>query len=1100
MRRKKQRQFLRATPALNQLSTWRRKGQKRTRRNLLESESESEPTDKKMKDAEREEELLGAFQREMKRRLSRTIQDFSDYRKDVKGKGKEVEVEVLSQKIEETSLIEEDEYVPSSSSSVSKTQTVESLHQPEGSSDNPTELDMNEEEDEKTRHCSSSLLPLIRSDLPADIKDTFLRVLKGKLTAATDYTIDFGVQAHKMINLLRACTFVKDGNSVKMQQKRGPQLQDILPTNYQLEKKGDIFLPPPLDFSCLKTANLVRNFSKLFSKAHLQLIHSTYFGPQGLREGSTKTQYFHNAFVDILPRNIKKAFTTDPYVMKMSLSKYATNFEVMWSDSKRPLKVLNRLLDILLKYILHRSENRKMEQKRQLYISEKEATTIQRPIGIIKKSRNGKRNLFNNERRRRRKYVKKAKDDPFNEQKWINKAIRCTERIETYAETLAIERTKAIDIDPSDTSGIELDTINGLYIEQRRRAIEKEEEEVVESTDLSRKRLAVFRSILRQVIFKYHGQHITEVEVRDFSNTTYTKEEIRVLSSIANFLMPYIPTKQTWYTTAYQIPFILMSNNIMRYTGYQKSCVAVSPLSKPSSLHCFKIDAPTLFSSFCDSNLEQPMDIYGFDGNVILSRRLATESKDAVFRSFFNLAEIKKVTASYGLDFQHNMSLLPGLKTVRITGTLTKPTKQNMATVLESKDTLSKPKKSLLQKEKRDAETKRNASQEEIENLDNQLRALYVKLNKNREQFDIRAMKKKWIIPQECPEKEKRFHQNQALYIQIAEQKEYDQALSKEKAISSSLRHETTDYQIKVSTSIEKKLLITKENYKCIDNVENISIDEKFVQSEEVSFSDPSEFQESDYLSLPKTFKINSNDIDHGSGQKKIRQHLIRSRKESIVGQEVQKLELDLCKEDLSSALTTADINNWYEKQKSARVPLRNFYYSSKRNKRKRTYELQKQKYVDQLCSKERKYVSSSGNTVPILFVGDRVYGIGSQLKGHSRQGEYVSVLASKNTHGRDSLSAFAIGFPGLAMLMYGVTFPTFAPNTSHFKTEFFNQKAVAFLNRNAKRPTVDDVVFFVFVATCHPLLCSNSNTEFLFYLSQIWDPQCIYPLSIISF
>ncbi|KAI9255368.1 hypothetical protein EDC94DRAFT_587160 [Helicostylum pulchrum] len=53
----------------------------------------------------------------------------SDYQKDVKGKGKEVEV--LSQKIEEISLIEEDEYGASSSRAVSKTQTVESLHQPE---------------------------------------------------------------------------------------------------------------------------------------------------------------------------------------------------------------------------------------------------------------------------------------------------------------------------------------------------------------------------------------------------------------------------------------------------------------------------------------------------------------------------------------------------------------------------------------------------------------------------------------------------------------------------------------------------------------------------------------------------------------------------------------------------------------------------------------------------------------------------------------------------------------------------------------------------------------------------------------------------------
>ncbi|GAA5799249.1 hypothetical protein HPULCUR_004659 [Helicostylum pulchrum] len=63
------------------------------------------------------------------------------------------------------------------------------------------------------------------------------------------------------------------------------------------------------------------------------------------------------------------------------------------------------------------------------------------------------------------------------------------------------------------------------------------------------------------------------------------------------------------------------------------------------------------------------------------------------------------------------------------------------------------------------------------------------------------------------------------------------ETIATEKAISSSLRHETTDYQIKVSTPIEKKPLITKENYKCIGNVENISIDEKFVQSEEVSFS-----------------------------------------------------------------------------------------------------------------------------------------------------------------------------------------------------------------------------------------------------------------------
>lgn len=87
------------------------------------------------------------------------------------------------------------------------------------------------------------------------------------------------------------------------------------------------------------------------------------------------------------------------------------------------------------------------------------------------------------------------------------------------------------------------------------------------------------------------------------------------------------------------------------------------------------------------------------------------------------------------------------------------------------------------------------------------------------------------------------------------------------------------------------------------------------------------------------------------------------------------------------SAQTIADIDCWYDKRKSSRGLLRVFYYSPKRMKRRRTCELQKQKYIDRLCSKGREYVSSSENTIPIMFVGDRGYGIGSVIKGHSRQG-----------------------------------------------------------------------------------------------------------------
>ncbi|KAI9255002.1 hypothetical protein EDC94DRAFT_587345 [Helicostylum pulchrum] len=42
-----------------------------------------------------------------------------------------------------------------------------------------------------------------------------------------------------------------------------------------------------------------------------------------------------------------------------------------------------------------------------------------------------------------------------------------------------------------------------------------------------------------------------------------------------------------------------------------------------------------------------------------------------------------------------------------------------------------------------------------------------------------------------------------------------------------------------------------------------------------------------------------------------------------------------------------------------------------------------KEKYVDRLCSAERKYVSGDKKRRTIMFVGDRGYGFGSTIKGH---------------------------------------------------------------------------------------------------------------------
>ncbi|KAI7893825.1 uncharacterized protein EV154DRAFT_416189 [Mucor mucedo] len=94
----------------------------------------------------------------------------------------------------------------------------------------------------------------------------------------------------------------------------------------------------------------------------------------------------------------------------------------------------------------------------------------------------------------------------------------------------------------------------------------------------------------------------------------------------------------------------------------------------PGKLNALKIDAPSLFSLFSSSKRYKNLDIYGFDDQVLVSRQIATENKDAVFSSFFDLSAIRKFSSSYGLDFAHYMVLLPGSKTIRLIGNLIKHT------------------------------------------------------------------------------------------------------------------------------------------------------------------------------------------------------------------------------------------------------------------------------------------------------------------------------------------------------------------------------------------------------------------------------------------
>lgn len=56
------------------------------------------------------------------------------------------------------------------------------------------------------------------------------------------------------------------------------------------------------------------------------------------------------------------------------------------------------------------------------------------------------------------------------------------------------------------------------------------------------------------------------------------------------------------------------------------------------------------------------------DNTVIENRASSIESKNGVFSSFFDIRKLFKLYSSYGLNFAHNIYLVPRMKFLRING------------------------------------------------------------------------------------------------------------------------------------------------------------------------------------------------------------------------------------------------------------------------------------------------------------------------------------------------------------------------------------------------------------------------------------------------
>lgn len=92
------------------------------------------------------------------------------------------------------------------------------------------------------------------------------------------------------------------------------------------------------------------------------------------------------------------------------------------------------------------------------------------------------------------------------------------------------------------------------------------EETEMGNQDLSRERLLSQKALMKNLLFKRNDQTITEDAFKEEVPDT-TPNEIHVCVLLSKILLPYILSKANHGQIAFQLPLVLLANNVFRYAG-----------------------------------------------------------------------------------------------------------------------------------------------------------------------------------------------------------------------------------------------------------------------------------------------------------------------------------------------------------------------------------------------------------------------------------------------------------------------------------------------------------------------------------------------------
>ncbi|KAF8976761.1 hypothetical protein BGZ46_007984 [Entomortierella lignicola] len=198
------------------------------------------------------------------------------------------------------------------------------------------------------------------------------------------------------------------------------------------------------------------------------------------------------------------------------------------------------------------------------------------------------------------------------------------------------------------------------------------------TSEPSRKHLRSLQCLLKMLL---ESPHIIKkidanwVQKAAYSGSNFTPRECKVVADLANLFRPYVPKRWKDSDGIYhepvahvtlRAPLVLITNAILRVTGYHKFARRVSPHISPSSTHGLILGAKGIFEVFCSRSTNQ-YSIVGNDSTPLTNGNNVSKNKEAIFASFFNMKKLRELCLSFGLKFAYRMIFVDRY-TVRIMG------------------------------------------------------------------------------------------------------------------------------------------------------------------------------------------------------------------------------------------------------------------------------------------------------------------------------------------------------------------------------------------------------------------------------------------------